>query len=292
MRFTCILWAAFGCLQAQEPKPVPLRYKLTTPEVAASRVRGAMMKNADRGAKLKDMFRDAGCSADDLQLQPVRHAKVPNVICTVPGGTDSVILVGAHFDHAKHGLGVIDNWSGASLLPSLVESVRSLERRHTFVFVGFTEEESGLVGSYFYVSQLDQGGLSQIVAMINFDSVGAGPTEVEYSSADTNLLKRLLNVAGSAKLTLTLMDFDQVGISDFLAFRLKGVPTLIFHSLTQDNLKILHKSADNYPALKMDDYYDTYRLGAALLAYLDVALDVLPRHGTDAMPPTLQRTPH
>jgi Zn-dependent M28 family amino/carboxypeptidase len=238
---------------------------------------------------LKTCFSDAGCSAGDLELQPVKHANVPNIICTVRGATESVILVGAHFDHVAHGLGVIDNWTGASLLPSLAETVRSLNRRHTFVFVGFTDEERGLVGSYFYVSQLDGEALSRIVAMINFDSVGAGPTEVEHSTGDANLLQKLGNVAGSTKLPLTFMDADQVGTSDFLAFRSKGVPTLLFHSLTQETLKLLHRSADNYQALKMDDYRDTYRLAAAFLAYLDVTLDVRPRLGSDSPPPTLKR---
>lgn len=291
MRWICIVWTAFTCVRllAQEAEPVPLRYKLTASEVLASRVRAALMKNGDRGAKLKDLFSEAGCTAGDLQLQPVKHATVPNIICTVRGATGSMILVGAHFDHVKHGLGVIDNWSGASLLPSLAETVRSLNRRHTFVFVGFTDEERGLVGSYFYVSQLDREGLSRIEAMINFDSVGAGPTKVEHSTADANLLQKLVNVAGSAKLPLTFMDMDEVGTSDFLAFRSKHVPTLIFHSLTQETLKLLHRSADNYQALKMDDYCATYRLAAAYLAYLDVTLDIRPRLGNGSMPPTLRR---
>jgi hypothetical protein len=293
MRLKWWLCVACSCLRilAQEAQPVPLRYKLATPEAVASRVRAAVMENADRGAKLKDMFLEAGCAADDLQLQPVKHAPAPNVICTVRGATDSVILTGAHFDHAKRGLGVIDNWSGASLLPSLVESVRSIERRHTFVFAGFTEEENGMVGSYFYVSQLDREGLSRIVAMVNFDSVGAGPTEVDHSTADASLSQSLLNVAGSLKLPLKFMDIGQVGTSDFLAFRSVRVPTLTFHSLTDETLKLLHRPADNYQALKMDDYYETYRIAAAFLAYLDVTLDVRPRPESDSMTPTLWRTP-
>jgi hypothetical protein len=90
-------------------------------------------------------------------------------------------------------------------------------------------------------------------------------------------------VSGSTKLPVTLMDKDQVGTSDFLTFRLKGVPTLIFHSLTQETLRILHRPADNYPALRLDDYYETYRLAAAFLAYLDVA---------QTSPPERRRPPH
>jgi hypothetical protein len=61
--------------------------------------------------------------------QPIKGSKLPNVICTLPGQTDSVILVGANFDHAEVGDGVIDNWSGASMLPSLYQALNIEPRR-------------------------------------------------------------------------------------------------------------------------------------------------------------------
>jgi hypothetical protein len=57
----------------------------------------------------------------------------------------------ARFDHVSEGDGVVDNWSGASILPSLYESVRIVPRKHTYIFIGFTDAEQGELGSYFYV---------------------------------------------------------------------------------------------------------------------------------------------
>jgi Zn-dependent M28 family amino/carboxypeptidase len=214
----------------------------------------------------------------------------------VGGATDSAIVVGAHFDHSRQGLGVIDNWSGASLLPSLVESVRSSERRHTFVFAGFSQQGGGLIssflaGSYFYAGQLDKEHLSKIAALIDFDSIGAGPTKVEHSTADARLLQMALEMTAAMKLPLTSLDVRPAGYSDDLPFRSMHVPTLLFHSVTRESLKLLHSTADNYQALKMDDYYNTYRTAAIFLAYLDVTLDVRARQGIESIPPTLQRTP-
>ena len=48
--------------------------------------------------------------------------------------------------HEENGEGVVDNWNGASLLPSLFESLESQALRHTFRFIGFAEEETGLSG--------------------------------------------------------------------------------------------------------------------------------------------------
>jgi hypothetical protein len=79
MRFPYMLLAPFVCLHVAAQETAPVRYKLTAPEVVASRVGAAPMKNADRGVKLKEMFSDAGCTAHDLQVQPVAHAKLPNI---------------------------------------------------------------------------------------------------------------------------------------------------------------------------------------------------------------------
>ncbi len=75
----------------------------------------------------------------------------------LPGRSDRVIIVGAHFDRVADGDGVVDNWSGASLLPSLYEAVKLEPRRHTYIFVGFTDGEEGEVGSHFYNAANDYG---------------------------------------------------------------------------------------------------------------------------------------
>ena len=48
------------------------------------------------------------------------------------------------------GEGVIDNWTGSILLPSLFEFIREKPRRHHFQFMGFAAEEKGLLGSEAY----------------------------------------------------------------------------------------------------------------------------------------------
>jgi hypothetical protein len=72
-----------------------------------------------REVALLKSFADAGCSTPNLSEQAVPERREPNVICTLPGETPEVILVGANFDHVSEGSGIVDNWSGASLLPSL-----------------------------------------------------------------------------------------------------------------------------------------------------------------------------
>ena len=125
-----------------------------------------------REQALVKIFLEAGCPARSLSAQPVPGRKEANVICTLPGATDSVILVGAHFDHVAEGDGIVDNWTGASLIPSLFQSLAGTPRKHTFIFVGFTGEEDGLIGSTYYVKQLAKAELAKIDLMVVVDSVG------------------------------------------------------------------------------------------------------------------------
>jgi len=143
---------------------------------------------------LRDLFTEAGCSGDHLTNQSVKRAKVPNLICILPGETESAIITGAHFDFASQGKGVVDNWSGASMLPSLFESLKTVPRRHTFVFIGFTDEEKGLVGSKSYLKQLSKEDRRKISAMVNLDSLGTSTTKLETDRGDKRLTAALAAV--------------------------------------------------------------------------------------------------
>ncbi len=125
-----------------------------------------------REVSLKELFEESGCSGPQLEERPVKGAKLPNVICTLYGSSSQTIIVGAHFDHVPQGQGVVDNWSGASLLPSLFQSVKSEARRHTYIFIGFTAEERGEIGSRFYAKHMTNDEVAKTAAMVNMDTHG------------------------------------------------------------------------------------------------------------------------
>lgn len=220
-----------------------------------------------RETTLKRMFSEAGCQS--ISEQPVRGLKQPNVICVVAGQGPETIVVGAHFDHVSAGSGVVDNWSGASLLPSLVQSLNHAPRHHTFVFVGFAGEEQGLIGSDNYVHHLVPEQKSAIQAMVNMDTLGLGPPEVWASHADPKLVALLAGVARELNIPITAVNVDSVGTTDSESFRDKKIPALTLHSLTSQTLGILHSSRDTLSQIKLDDYYRSYELMAAYLAVLD-----------------------
>lgn len=237
-----------------------------------ARLRAYTTKNATREPAVRGLFEEAGCKADSLSEQIVKGTKSPNLICSVKGMTDSVIVVGAHFDLVEKGQGVVDNWSGASLLPSFYQGLSESDRKHTFLLVAFAGEELGLLGSQSFVKRLGDRK-AQIKAMINLDTLGLGQTQIWMSHADRNLATYLAGLAKQMNIPLGAVDVEKVGTSDSEPFREKKIPALTVHSVTQATWRVLHSPDDRIEAIHLDDYYQSYRLLIAYLCAIDQILD-------------------
>lgn len=168
---------------------------------------------------------------------------------------------------------VVDNWSGASLLPSLYEAVKTDPRKHNYIFIGFTDEEKGEIGSHFYAGQMTKDQIAATDGMVNMDTLGLAPTEVWASHSDKRLAAVLVYVAQQLKLPVTGVNVEQIGSTDSEQFAARNIPSITIHSLTQAtwNAQILHTSKDRISALRLDDYYQTYRLLGGYVAFLDQA---------------------
>lgn len=262
-------WAAALFLFAAVGFAETIHFDLVIPDIVFARLRSCPRKDVDRQQQLQSFFAEAGCRGTALTLDQPRHSKFGNVICTLPGSSPEEIVVGAHFDHVDRGAGAVDNWSGASLLPSLYQALATVPRKHTFVFIGFYGEEQGMVGSQEYVRTIGKDGLARIDAMVNMDTLGLGSTEIWASHADPVLVKDAYVISSTMKLPLSIVNVDRVGSTDSESFRDKKVPSITFHTLTQSTLHILHTTEDQLSQIKEDDYYDNYHLLSAYLSFLD-----------------------
>jgi Zn-dependent M28 family amino/carboxypeptidase len=241
-------------------------------EVVETRVGKYTGNNKQREATLRQLFVEAGCSHQNISEQQVKGSKLPNVICVLPGSSDKFIIVGAHFDRVSEGDGVVDNWSSASLLPSFYEGLKNGPHKHTYIFVGFTDEEQGEVGSRFYARQMTKDQVAATDAMVNMDTLGLGPTKVWVSHSDKRLTNALVQTANKLSLPVGGVNVEQIGASsDAEQFAERKIPRITIHSFTQEafNARIIHTSKDKLSAMRLDDYYQTYRLLAAYLAFLD-----------------------
>ena len=89
----------------------------------------------------------------------MKRIRSQNVICQVRGTEqpDSVVIVSAHYDHLgmqgdSRFPGANDNASGTSMLLSMVEYFVRKPQAYTMVFIAFGAEETGLIGSNYYVN--------------------------------------------------------------------------------------------------------------------------------------------
>ncbi len=103
--------------------------------------------------------------------------RTQNVTAYIAGKTDRNIIITAHYDHVgkQHNgtcLGADDNASGTSLIMQLAAYFSKQPQMNcNLVFIAFSGEEMGLLGSDFYVNH-PLLALEKTVAVLNFDMVG------------------------------------------------------------------------------------------------------------------------
>jgi len=97
-----------------------------------------------------------------------------NIILTIPGQSNSKIIVGAHYDSPPYP-SASDNASGTALLLESAQRMLELDNYHTIVYIFFGAEEVGLVGANFYYQMLTEAERENILFMINADVLIEGP---------------------------------------------------------------------------------------------------------------------
>ena len=80
------------------------------------------------------------------------EATTENVLAELPGrNDDNVVMVGAHLNSVNEGPGINDNGSGSAAILEVAVQMAKVKPRNTVRFAWWGAEESGLVGSDYYV---------------------------------------------------------------------------------------------------------------------------------------------
>ncbi len=172
-----------------------------------------------------------------------------NVMGLMPGrGTlaGETIVVGAHYDHVGMGgpgslapgtiaihNGADDNASGTSVLLSSVHRIAELldgaENHRQVLFIAFTAEERGLLGSEHYVTY-PRFPLEKTVAMINLDMVGRLRNNdlTIYGTGTSSQFDPLVERANEKTGFQLFKVTSGYGPSDHQSFYTRKVPVLFF----------------------------------------------------------------
>jgi len=262
-----IVIAAFATT-ADEPAPLPV-----ADDELLAELKSAPSDNVERVQKLRDLYLQAGAKEEEIALQevPTRDEKAPklhNVIVTLKGETDNVIVVGGHLDKVTVGQGVIDDWSGACLATNLYQTLLTQHPKHTFVFMGFAHEERGLLGSKHYVSELKPEQKAKIRAMVNLECLGVADPFI-WTNGSSDRLETIAHRAAD-EYKLPLNDHVILGVgSDSIPFERAGIPNITFDGLPLDQLRLIHSPKDTYESIKPECYVNAYRVAARFLLALD-----------------------
>ena len=213
-----------------------------------------------------------------LQCPRVSETKIPrsqfnNYSCVVPGSDEKRIIIGAHYDKAKSGSGVADNWSGILITRNLLEYFLQHPPRYTLEFVAFGMEEQEMKGSQAFVSayQEELDSSRSIIAMINVDTLGLRSLLIDDRSS------RHLRCLAANTATALAVDYDFSGFADITGdwqpFKAKGIPVLNLHSVDRGTIRRIHSRRDRPGNVELSYLQQVYELVLNIITNFDSAED-------------------
>ncbi len=224
---------------------------------------------------------------------------IRNVVGMIPGtgdNADEFIILGAHYDHlgvhnkGKPGFdpdtdirnGADDNASGTAMLMSMADAyTRGPAPNHSILFIAFTAEEVGLVGSRHFVNH-PTVDLEQCTAMLNFDMVGRLRDDrlqvIGMESGNFEGMVRRLAEPYDLEIKGGGLDW---GSSDHSPFLKKDVPALFFFTGIH---RQYHRPTDDTHLINAEGAMRVAKLAADCIDEIDGAAEPADIEETDEKP--------
>lgn len=210
------------------------------------------------------------------------RTEVKNVIAVLEGEgplAEETIVVGAHYDHVGFGRqgslapgsnevhnGADDNASGTVALIELARQLAAREQPlpRRVVFIAFSAEELGLIGSAKYVDQ-PVFPLEKTVAMFNMDMVGRLRDKLTVFGVGTSptFESDVKRFGATHELQLTLKP-EGLGPSDHSSFYRKKIPVLHFFTGTHTDY---HRPGDDWNKVNVPGIDQILRLAHDIVVH-------------------------
>lgn len=236
-------------------------------------------------------------SGNDLKANLRMHPSIvdtivsKNVVGIIEGSDpelkDEYVLYSAHYDHVGVGApdktgdsiynGARDNAVGTTTVLSMADNLSKYPTKRSALFVLFTGEEKGLLGSKYYVEN-PVVPLDKVVYGFNSDNAGYNDTSVatiiglERTSAAPHI-KEAATTFGITAIDDPAPEQGLFDRSDNVAFAAKGIPaptfSLGFRSFDGDVTKYYHQPGDEADTLDYDyllKFFRAYVLAGRLIA--------------------------
>lgn len=238
-------------------KPLTIPVVMVRTELAEKLVKGSKggrslldyRKQADQKGGITLLPDAKATIATGLSVEPIMTDNVGGILPGKGKLADQYIIIGAHYDHVGYGPvgtepknngklhpGADDNGSGSSgvllLSEKLAKAYAELPEgadARSILFMTFSAEESGLIGSHYYVNHPTLSA-SQMDLMLNLDMIGRlkdGKLEVQGTESAAGFYDWLEPFFKSSGLTIA-HGSEVAGNSDHASFYQKKMPVLFF----------------------------------------------------------------
>lgn len=234
---------------------------------------------------LKISIKSSGIRQEILQSQ--------NVVGVLEGSDpklkDEYIIYSAHYDHVGIGKpdavgdsiynGARDNAIGTAAVLSMAKNLAKYPTKRSALFILFTGEEMGLLGSQYYV-QNPILSLDQMIYCFNTDGGGYNNTSLATIAGLNRTTAKDKMIYGAKTFGLKALDIDEVapeeGLfdrSDNVSFAKVGIPAPTystgFDAFDDEINKYYHQAADEADSLDYDylvKFYQGYILSGRSIA--------------------------
>jgi len=186
-----------------------------------------------------------------------------NILAFLNNNANQTVIIGAHYDHLGYGEegslyrgegkeihnGADDNASGVAVMLNLASKLKNNNKENNYLFLAFSGEEMGLLGSNYFVKNATLN-LDSVNYMLNMDMVGRlkkDSTLAVYGVGTTPIFKQVIN-AHNNKFKLIEKE-SGVGPSDHTSFYLSDIPVLHFFTGQHEDY---HKPDDDADKLNYD----------------------------------------
>jgi hypothetical protein len=203
----------------------------------------------------------------DVDAELVPQYTTRNVAGMIKGssGTDSTVVITAHFDHLGmlgkdvYFPGANDNASGVSMMLSFVKQFSKKHPKYNTVFLGFSGEEIGNLGSKFFVEN-PLVDLKKIKFLVNFDLAGTGEEGIKVVNATIHKDKfqQLVKLNAANKLLKKVEPRGEACNSDHCWFHEQGVPSFFIYTL--GGIAAYHDIYDRAETLPLTAFVPFFRL--------------------------------
>jgi len=194
---------------------------------------------------------------------------------------DDIYILGAHYD-SKNGPGADDNASGSAGVMEAARVLSQYEFEATLIFIGFDQEEQGLVGSGAYAEDHKDDDILGMISMdmISYNGSGSDMARIYGRDSSSPLKQALAEAIFLYGNGLSSVDSGVLGLSDHEPFQREGFQACLLIEYDVWNNPYYHSPSDSVDMPNYIDYAFATNMVRSVVGFLATSAVPIPEPAT------------